>query len=83
MQMDLIADSLVFITSFGLIFILLPSQGIQIFLVSNFLFLLGDIDGSQVLLKFSLIDAVFIFHVFESDLCFFLKLSKLVQILED
>ena len=44
---------------------------------------MADSDRSQILLKLSLIDSIFILNVLKSDLGFFLKLSELIKILED
>lgn len=83
LEMNLIANSFELLSLLGLNLILFLSESIQILLVSLLLLLDAHFDGSKILLKFSLVDAVLILDVFKSDLSFFLKLSQLIKVLED
>ena len=51
--------------------------------MTDFLLLLGNLEGPDVLLKLSFGDAVLVLNVLQSDLRVFLELSQLVLVLED
>jgi hypothetical protein len=82
-QMDLVADALELVTGLRLLTVLLSGESVEVFLVTDLLLFLGDVDRSQVLFKFALIDAVLVLDVLERDLRFFLQLRELIKVLED
>ena len=81
--MDLVADALELVAGLRLLTVLLPGESVEVFLVTDLLLFLGDVDRSQVLLQFALVDAVLVLDVLERDLRFFLQLRELVKVLED
>ena len=81
--MDLVADTLELVAGLRLLTVLLPGESVEVFLVTDLLLFLGDVDRSQVLLQFALVDAVLVLDVLERDLRFFLQLRELVKVLED
>ena len=81
--MDLVADALELVAGLRLLTVLLPGESVEVFLVTDLLLFLGDVDRSQVLLQFALVDAVLVLDVLERDLRFFLQLCELVKVLED
>lgn len=83
LQGDLICDSLELTAHLSRTLVEIFCQSVQILHVSNLLFLLLDFECADVLLEFSLNDAVVVLSVLESDLSLFFELSELVKVLED
>lgn len=83
LEMDLIADALVSLTSTGLLAVLVTCHGVEVLLVAHLLLLLGHVDGSEILLELTLIDPVLILDILKSHLSLFLQLSQLIEVLED
>lgn len=83
LEVDLVADAFELVADLRLLLVLLAGQGVQILLVTDLLLLLGDVDGPEVLLQLSLVDAVLVLDVLQGDLCLLLELSELVEVLED
>lgn len=83
LEVDLVADAFELVADLRLLLVLLAGQGVQILLVTDLLLLLGDVDGPEVLLQLSLVDAVLVLDVLQGDLRLFLELSELVEVLED
>ena len=81
LEVDLVADAFELVADLRLLLVLLAGQGVQILLVTDLLLLLGDVDGPEVLLQLSLVDAVLILDVLEGDLRLFLELSELIEVL--
>lgn len=81
--MYLIADSFMFSSQLGLLLHLFFLKGIKIFFMPDFLLFLRHFDGSNILLEFSFLDSVFILNIFQGDMGFFLKISKLIKVVED
>jgi len=81
-DLDLIGDSLVLLSDFGLLLVVVLDQTVQVLGVSNFLFLLGNLKGADVLLKFTLGDTVLILDVLKGYLAVLLKLGQLILVLE-
>ena len=65
-------DSFKLLSSFSLFFHLFISQSIQIFSMSDFMLFLTYFNSSKILFELSLVDSIFVFDVFKSNLCFFL-----------
>mmetsp|Transcript_30056 Transcript_30056/g.40705 ORF Transcript_30056/g.40705 Transcript_30056/m.40705 type:complete len:246 (-) Transcript_30056:22-759(-) len=80
--LDLFRNALEFIADRSHFLVLIFSQGVQVLLLSHFLLLLLDFKRSQILLKFTLIDTMLVFSIFQSNLSILLELSQLIQILE-
>lgn len=80
--MNFVTNSLIFVSHLCLLFVEFLGKSNQVFSVSNFLFLSANFDGSEILLKFTLINSVFVFNILEGDLSLLFQIGKLILILE-
>ena len=80
---DFVGDTLELLAKLCLLLVFLFRQSVKVLLVTDFLLLFGNFEGSQILLELTLVDAVLIFNIFQGDLSFFLKLSELIEVLKD
>lgn len=81
--MDLVTNALVSLSVTRDLSIFVASQGVEVLLVTDFLFLLLDADSSQILLELALIHSVIILNILQRDLSFFFELRQLVEVLEN
>ena len=78
LKMDFIADTLELGTKLSLLFHLLFGKSIQVLLVSDFLLFLRNLNRSNILLEFTLLNTVLVFNVLQGDLSFFLQVCQLI-----
>ena len=80
--LDFVGDALILLPLVGGQGVVMLVQRVTVFRLADFLLLLLDFEGAQVLLELTLINAVLIFGVLELDLSLFLHHGLLVKVLE-